>query len=68
MARIGSFAGPTTPYGVPPSAIHPTDNDITASAAQAEADAAKAAADALYEDLKNAQLDPNAGSVKAAPK
>lgn len=63
MARIGSFTGPTVPYGVPPSAIHPTDNDITPSTAQAEADAAKAAADALFEDIQNALRDPNAGKA-----
>jgi hypothetical protein len=60
MARIGSFMGPTTPFGVPTDAVHPTDNDITPSAQQAEADALKAAADELYEDLKNATRDPNA--------
>lgn len=63
MGRVGSFMGPTTPFGVPPSAISPTDNDVTPSAAQAEADAAKAAADALFEDLKNSQRDPNAGKT-----
>lgn len=60
MARIGTFMGPTTPFGVPSPAVHPEDNDITPSAAQAEADAAKAAADALYEDIQNALRDPNA--------
>lgn len=28
MARIGAFAGPSEPYGVPLSYIHPTDNDF----------------------------------------
>lgn len=52
--RIGSFEGPSGPYGTPPSTVHPTDNDITPDPAKAEADAAKAAADALFEDLQNA--------------
>lgn len=63
MARVGSFAGPTTPYGTPLSTIHPTDNNITPSAAQAEADKAAAMADEIYQALKNAQRDPNAGKV-----
>lgn len=57
MARIGTFAGPTTPFGVPTDTVHPADNDITPDPAQAAADANKAAADALYEDLKNATRD-----------
>lgn len=60
MARIGSFAGPTTPFGVPTDTVHPSDNDITPSNEQAAADALKAQADELFEDLKNAQRDPNA--------
>lgn len=60
MARIGSFVGPSTPFGVPTDAVHPSDNDITPSAAQAEADALKAATDELYDDINNALRDPNA--------
>lgn len=60
MARVGSFAGPTTPYGQPLNTIHPSDNDITPTAAQAEADRAAAVADELYQQLKNALRDPNA--------
>ena len=28
MARMGSFAGPSEPYGQPLSYIHPKDNDF----------------------------------------
>lgn len=59
MSRVGAFAGPTTAYGAPLSTIHPTDNDITPTAAQAEADRAAALADELYYRLKNALRDPN---------
>ena len=61
--RIGTFEGPSGPYGGAPNVVHPTDNDITPDPAKAESDAAQALADALYEDLKNAQRDPNAGQV-----
>lgn len=65
MARVGSFAGPTTPYGAPLSTIHPTDNDITPTAAQAEADRAAALADEILQQLKNAMRDPNANAAPA---
>lgn len=55
MARVGSFQGPSGPYGLPPASVHPEDNDITPTAAQAEADRLKATADQLFEDLKNVQ-------------
>lgn len=63
MSRVGSFSGPTTPYGTPLSTIHPSDNDITPTAAQAEADRAAALADELYQQIKNAQRDPNASAA-----
>lgn len=53
MAQIGSFQGPSGPYGSPVSSVHPTDNDITPTAAQAEADMLKAQAQELFEDLAN---------------
>lgn len=59
MARVGSFMGPTTPFGVPTATVHPEDNDITPSSAQAQADAAKAAADDLFDEIQNALRDPN---------
>jgi hypothetical protein len=58
--RIGSFEGPTGPYGAAVNVVHPVDNDITPSVAAAEADAAKALADELYEELQNTLRDPNA--------
>lgn len=58
--RIGAFDGPSVEFGRPSNVVHPTDNDITPSPAQAEADAAKAAADDLMADINNALRDPNA--------
>jgi len=39
------------------------DNDITPTPAQAEADAAKAAANDLLADIRNSLRDPNAGKA-----
>lgn len=61
--RLGSFEGPSSLYGVPVNVVHPNDNDITPTAAQAEADALKSAADELFSDLQNALRDPNAGKA-----
>lgn len=61
--RIGSFDGPSVAYGRPSNVVHPTDNDITPTPAQAEADAAKSLADELYSDIQNALRDPNAGKA-----
>jgi hypothetical protein len=60
MAAIGSFIGPQSAYGIPPNALHPQDNDITPDPAQAEADRLAAQAADLFDELKNAQRDPNA--------
>lgn len=59
--RIGSFAGPSEEYGSQPTTVHPQDNDVTPDLALAEADAAKALADQLFEDLLNTRdRDPAA--------
>lgn len=57
MARIGSFTGPTTPYGIPPAAAEPIDNNINPDPALAQSDELKAQAEALLEDLKNLNND-----------
>jgi hypothetical protein len=57
MARMGSFQGPTTPFGIPTSSVHPRDNDITPDPAKAEAEALKAQELSLYEDLQNLEND-----------
>jgi len=59
MAKIGSWMGPQSPYGVPPNVLHPSDNDITPDPAQAEADRLAAQADDLFDELKNAQRAPS---------
>lgn len=69
MARVGSFGGPTVHYGVPPSVIAPSDNNIIPSSSQATADQLASNAAALYADLQNSLRDPNAGKAKIiAPK
>jgi hypothetical protein len=54
--RVGSFTGPTAPYGPPSPIVHPRDNDVSPDKTIAESDAAKALSDALYEDLQNSLL------------
>jgi len=61
--RIGSFDGASVEYGRPSNVVHPRDNDITPTPAQAEADAAKAAANDLLADIRNSLRDPNAGKA-----
>lgn len=60
MARVGSFMGPTTPFGVPTDTVAPSDNNIIPDPTIAAADAAKAAADDLYQQIQNLLKDPNA--------
>lgn len=57
MARIGSFTGPTTPFGVPTSTVHPADNNIIEDPTLAEQERVKALQDQLYEDLQNTLRD-----------
>lgn len=66
--RLGAFEGPSGQYGIPVNVVHPSDNDITPTTAQAEADRAKAAADDLYADIQNAiRRDPNAHKAVQTP-
>jgi hypothetical protein len=67
MAKIGSWMGPQSPYGVPPNALHPSDNDITPDPAQAEADRLAAQAADLFDELKNAQRNERLFTTPAFP-
>lgn len=57
MSRIGSFTGPTTPFGVPTATVHPTDNNIVEDPTLAEQERLKALQDQLYQDLQNTLRD-----------
>lgn len=57
MARVGSFAGPTTPFGVPTATVHPEDNQIVPDPTKVEAERLAALQDQLYRDLQNALRD-----------
>ena len=64
MARVGGFSGPSAPYGIEPSSIHPRDNDITPDPAKAEADRLKSMQDEIYVKLQNEQREQNRKSTK----
>ena len=50
---MGAFTGPSTPFGVPTSTIHPSDNDITPDPLASEAERINDLADQLYNDIRN---------------
>lgn len=51
--RVGTFAGPSTPFGVPTPTVHPYDNNIVEDPTLAEMERVKALQDSLYEDTQN---------------
>lgn len=64
MARVGSFSGPSAPYGIEPNAVHPQDNDVTPDPTKAEADRLKSIQDEIYVKLQNEQREQNRTSAK----
>jgi hypothetical protein len=61
MARVGEFTGPTVPFGVPTSTIHPVDNNIFPDPTLAERDRIESETQALLEDIKNQQRKDRPG-------